>query len=181
MLARAAILLAALTVACLLLAGCGSAAAGPASAQAAPRSPGPAPASVFGRALSNPMVTVTGGQLYVTWQVNQASAPVPRFELARADLASGAIEATHRLPAGDLSPPIAAGGWLWVTTSAAAGEDDGRTTDGQVSSLARIHALVSPATKQALPGCGGGEDCRYLRHCRTAGRQQSSVRGISGL
>ncbi len=109
---RAAILLVALAAACLLLAGCGES-TGAAPAKAEGRTPG----SVFGRVLSNPAVTVTGGQLYVAWQVNRASARVPRFELARADQATGAIEAAHRLGAGDIGTPLAAGGWLWVTIS----------------------------------------------------------------
>jgi hypothetical protein len=123
-LARAAILLAALTVACLLLAGCAGAgaprarASSPATAPAAATSGG----SVFGRVLGNPSVAVTGGRLYVTWQVSQASARVPRFELARADQATGAIEAARRLGAGHPGTPLAAGGWLWVTISADAGE-----------------------------------------------------------
>jgi hypothetical protein len=130
-LARAAILAAALSVTCLLLAGCrGDGTGEPQAASPAPASTVSAaalsetrtPGSVFDRVLSNPAVTVTGGQLYVAWQVNQASAPVPRFELARADQATGAIEATHHVGVGDLGTPLAAGGWLWVTTSTAAGE-----------------------------------------------------------
>jgi hypothetical protein len=72
--------------------------------------------------LGNPSATVTGGRLYVAWQVNQASARVPRFELARADQATGAIEAARRLGAGYPGTPLAAGGWLWVTISTDAGE-----------------------------------------------------------
>src|SRR6516164_6657563 len=95
-LARAAILLAALTVACLLLAGCAGegASAGTPRATTAPAASAIPGGSVFGRVLGNPAVTVTGGQLYVVWQVNRASAAVPRFELARADQATGAVEAT---------------------------------------------------------------------------------------
>jgi hypothetical protein len=119
-LARAAILLAALALACLLLAGCGSKDPGAARTAPTPTASGAAVSSgrsVFGRALTNPAVTVTGGQLYVAWQVNQASARVPRFELARADQVTGAIEAARRLPAGSLGTPLAAGRWLWVTTT----------------------------------------------------------------
>jgi hypothetical protein len=114
LLARAAILLVALAAACLLLAGCESSGAVPAK--------GSTPGGVFGRVLSNPAVTVTGGQLYVAWQLNQAGARVPRFELARADQATGAIEAAHRLGAGTVGTPLAAGGWLWVTISTATDE-----------------------------------------------------------
>jgi len=114
-----------LAVACLLLAGCGSKGPGTARTAPAPTASGAAVSSggsVFSRPLSNPAVTVTGGQLYVAWQVNRASARVPRFELARADQATGAIEATRRLPAGYLGTPLAAGRWLWVTTTTPAGE-----------------------------------------------------------
>jgi hypothetical protein len=131
-LARAAILLAALAVTCLLLAGCRG--TGAPQAEAASPTTTSAPAStavlssagasgtVFDHVHSNPSATVTGGRLYVAWQVNQAGARVPRFELVRADQATGAIEATHRLGAGYLGTPLVAGGWLWMTTSTAAGE-----------------------------------------------------------
>ena len=129
-LARAAILLAALALACLLLAACGSDGAPQAKAiTAAPASTASAavsfarpPGGIFDRVLSNPAVTVTGGRLYVAWQVNPASTRVPEFELARVDQVTGAIEARHRLEAGYLGTPLAAGGWLWVTISSAAGE-----------------------------------------------------------
>jgi hypothetical protein len=93
----------------------GSAAAGP-TARAMPAT------RVFGRVFDNPGVTVTGGRLYVSWQVNPASAAVPQFELARVNQATGAVEATHRMSLGDLGTPLAAGGWLWVTTATSAGE-----------------------------------------------------------
>jgi hypothetical protein len=124
-LARAAILLAALTVACLLLAGCASGGASTAAppAKAAASTPAAAASgSIFGRVLGNPAVTVTGGQLYIAWQVNRASAAVPRFELGRADQATGVMEATRRLDAGYLGTPLAADGSLWVTISTAASE-----------------------------------------------------------
>jgi hypothetical protein len=121
-LARAAILFGALSALCLLLAGCGGAAPGTsqasmARASATTMAAGRAPGSVFGRVLGNPEVAVTGGRLYVAWQVSQPSARIARFELARADQASGTVRATRLLPAGDLGPPLAAGGWLWITVS----------------------------------------------------------------
>jgi hypothetical protein len=127
-LARAAILFAALSALCLLLAGCGS--AGPAVSPASPATASATTAAVtkvsaggvFGRVLSNPVVTVTGGQLYVAWQLNRGDAPVPRYELARADPATGAIKAERRLPPGSAGTPLAAGGWLWITTTASASE-----------------------------------------------------------
>lgn len=119
--------LAALTVACMLLAGCAGQRVRAATPRATtvPTASAPAAASargIFGRVLSNPAVTVTGGQLYVAWQVNQADAAVPRFEFARADQATGAIEAARRLDAGYLGTPLAAAGSLWVTISTAASE-----------------------------------------------------------
>jgi hypothetical protein len=93
-LARAAILFAALSALCLLLAGCGGAAPGTSQASVAAASAttasattmaaGRPPGSVFGRVLSNPEVAVTGGRLYVAWQVNQPGARIARFELAEA-------------------------------------------------------------------------------------------------
>jgi hypothetical protein len=129
-LARAAILLAALTVACLLLAGCvseGASAGTPRTTTAPAASTASAAAgfsggSVFGRVLGNPAVTVTSGQLYVAWQVNRASAAVPRFELARADQATGAVEAARALDPGYPGTPLAAGGSLWLTIATAASE-----------------------------------------------------------
>ena len=126
-LARAAILFAALSALCLLLAGCGGAAPGTSQAStvaaaATTMSAGRSPGSVFSRALSNPGVAVTGGQLYVTWQVSRPGARIARFELARAAPASGAVRAARLLPAGDLGTLLAAGGWLWITVSATANE-----------------------------------------------------------
>jgi hypothetical protein len=91
-----------------LVAGC----AGAARAAETPASGG-----VFGRVLVNPAVTVTADGLFVAWQVNAATAAVPRFELARVDQATGAVEASHRFAAGYIGSPLAAGRWLWVTTS----------------------------------------------------------------
>jgi hypothetical protein len=94
-----------------LVAGCSSA------AQAAGTASGAASAGVFGRTLVNPAVTVTADGLFVAWQVNAATAAVPQFELARVNLATGAIEASHRFSAGYIGSPLAAGGSLWMTTS----------------------------------------------------------------
>jgi len=120
-LARAAILFAALSALCLLLAGCGSAGAAklPASAQlqgsaeVASTVRAADPHGVFGRALEEPYVTVTGGQFYVTWQ-NKTVRNVPSTTLVRADQATGRIEAARTFGAGYISAPQAAGGSLWA-------------------------------------------------------------------
>ena len=120
-LARAAILFAALSALCLLLAGCGSAGAAklPASAQlhgsaeVASTIRAVDPHGVFGRALEEPYVTVTGGQFYVTWQ-NQPVRNVPSTTLVRADQATGRIEAARTFGTGYISAPQAAGGSLWA-------------------------------------------------------------------
>jgi len=82
----------------------------------------PSAIRVFGRIFDNPGVTVTGGRLYVTWQVNAATAAVPRFELTRVDQADGAIEAALPLIAGQAGTPLSAGGWLWVPVATPSGE-----------------------------------------------------------
>lgn len=143
-LARAAILLAALAAVCLLLTGCG------ASTSAAAAT---ATDSVFGRALGNPAVTVTGGELYVTWQVNPPGARVPRFELARADQATGAIEAAHRLGAGEVGTPLATGGWLWVTVSTATGERLLRMNPADLAVTANIG--IGGSSYRGFTGLGG--------------------------
>jgi hypothetical protein len=79
-------------------------------------------ARVFGRIFANPEVTVTGGRLYVTWQVNAVGAAVPRFELARVDQGTGAIKATRPLVPGQAGTPLAAGGSLWLPIVTSAGE-----------------------------------------------------------
>src|SRR5581483_3004842 len=118
-LARAAILFAALSALCLLLAGCGGAAAPPASAQVpaaaevASTIPAVDPHGVFGRALDEPDVTVTGGRFYVTWQ-NQPARNVPSTTLVLADQVTGRIEAARTFSTGYISAPQAAGGSLWA-------------------------------------------------------------------
>jgi hypothetical protein len=124
-LARAAILFAALSALCLLLAGCGR--AGAAKLQGSAQLQGPAevagtiraagPHRVFGRALEEPYVTVTGGQFYVTWQ-NKAVRNVSSTTLVRADRATGRIEAVRTFSTGYISAPQAAGGSLWALLAA---------------------------------------------------------------
>lgn len=113
-LARAAILFAALSALCLLLAGCGAVPyQHPAAAELASTTRAVDPHGVFGRVLDQPYVTVTGGRFYVTWQ-NQPRHNVPSTTLARADRATGRIEATHTFSTGYISSPLAAGGSLWA-------------------------------------------------------------------
>ena len=181
--------LAAPTVACLLLAGCASAgsSAGPPRVKAtsvALSSTGVSSGGVFGRVLANPAVTVTGGQLYVAWQVNQPSAKVPRFELARADQATGAIEATRRLVAGYPGTPLAAGGWLWLTISTAAGEQLLRMNPAPLTVAGEIS--MGAVSYQDLAGRGGdlavaggalwaADGNRLLRVSLPAGRVTAAV------
>jgi hypothetical protein len=118
-LARAAILFAALSALCLLLAGCRSAGQAqvpaplPAAAELAGTTRAVDPHGVFGRVLDQPSVTVTGGRFYVTWQ-NQPRHNVPSTTLVRADRATGRIEAAHTFGTGYISSPRAAGGSLWA-------------------------------------------------------------------
>ncbi|HEX5303319.1 MAG TPA: hypothetical protein VFW50_40645 [Streptosporangiaceae bacterium] len=120
-LTRAAILFAALSALCLLLAGCGGSGAakvppsaqlqGPPEVASTIRAAGPH--GVFGRALEEPYVTVTGGQFYVTWR-NKTVRNVPSTTLVRADRATGRIEAARTFSTGYISAPQAAGGSLWA-------------------------------------------------------------------
>jgi hypothetical protein len=125
-----AVTLAALTA---LLTACSATSGSHAVITVPPSAPATAPASpttaarsgsaqVFGRIFDNPDVTVTGGRLYVSWQVSAAAAAVPQFELSRIDQTTGAIAATHLLIPGQVGAPLAAGGWLWVPVATSAGE-----------------------------------------------------------
>jgi hypothetical protein len=159
-LARAAILLAALTVACLVLAGCGSEGGGVPRATAASSSSAPSASApmvgggVYGRVLADPVVTVTGGQLYVAWQLNRPGGPAPRFELARANQATGAIRASRRLEVGEPGTPLAAGGWLWMTTSTATHERLLRMNPADLAVTGNISI-----SGRSYPGfTGGGPD-----------------------
>jgi hypothetical protein len=149
--------LAATLAAAALLSACGAAPGSTAVSSASPagaasRSPAPgSSARVFGRVFDNPDITVTGGRLYVSWQVNPATAAVPQFELARVNQGSGAVEAVHRLSPGYVGTPLAAGGWLWVTTATSAGE-----------SLLRLNPVGLavtgdlPVSGGSVPGIGSG-------------------------
>jgi hypothetical protein len=122
------VLAATLAVVTALLTACSAAPGIPVVTSASPgsvpfgsRAPA-SPARVFGRIFDNPGVTVTGGRLYVTWQVSPASATVPQFELTRVDQVTGAIEATRLLSPGQVEVPLAAAGWLWVPIATSTGE-----------------------------------------------------------
>jgi len=92
------------------------------SAPQAGSTPRAASARVFGRIFHDPAATVTGGRLYVTWQVNSPTAAVPQFELARVNQVTGAIAAVYLLVPGQVGAPLVAGGSLWVPVARAAGE-----------------------------------------------------------
>ena len=146
------LLAATLATVAVLLSACGAAPGGTtvssvtpadrASGSRTPTVPG-SPAHVFGRVFDDPGVTVTGGRLYVTWQVNPAAAAVPQFELARVTQVTGEIQATHLLDPGYVGTLLAAAGWLWVTTATSAGE-----------SLLRLDP-VDLAVTEDLPVSGG--------------------------
>jgi hypothetical protein len=174
----------------LLLAGCAGPgdAAAPASgvpasdaAEAATGAVATAPGGVFERVLSNPAVTATGGRLYVAWQVNPVSSALPRFELARVDPASGAIKATHRFAGGYLGAPLAAGGWLWVATSAARGESVLRMNpaDLAVSADIRIGESGQGGGRDHLAAAGGAlwvtDGSRLLRVSVPAGKVTAAI------
>jgi hypothetical protein len=97
----------------------GSRAESPPQAGSTPRT---ASARVFGRIFDDPDATVTGGRLYVTWQVNSPAAVVPQFELTRVNQVTGAIAAVHLLVPGQVGTPLVAAGSLWVPVAGAAGE-----------------------------------------------------------
>jgi hypothetical protein len=92
------------------------------SAPQAGSTPRAASARVFGRIFDDPDATVTGGRLYVTWQVNSPAAVVPQFELTRVNQVTGAIAAVHLLVPGQVGTPLVAAGSLWVPVAGAAGE-----------------------------------------------------------
>jgi hypothetical protein len=126
--------------------------AGGASASRTPAVPGPSgrAARVFGRVFENPDVAVTGGRLYVTWQVNPPTAAVPQYEFSRVDQATGAIQATHLLSPGYVAKPLAAGGWLWVPIATSAGESLLRLDPADLAVTADLPVGQMP------PGVGSG-------------------------
>ena len=100
--------------------------------------PPAASARVFGRIFEDPNVTVTGGRLYVTWQVNSPTAAVPQFDLARVNQVTGAIVAVHLLVPGRVGAPLVAGGSLWVPVARAAGESLLRLNPGGLAETGSV-------------------------------------------
>jgi hypothetical protein len=153
-----------LSVVTALLTACSAAPASTAVSSATPggaasgsRAPG-SPVRVFGRIFDNPGVTVTGGRLYVTWQVNPAASAVPRFELTRVDQLTGAIKAAHLLSPGRVEAPLADGGWLWVPVATSAGE-----------SLLRLNPVDLAATGDLRVGGGPDQNVGRGAHLAAAG------------
>jgi hypothetical protein len=111
-----------------------------ATASSAPTGAAPRAASarVFGRIFEDPDATVTGGHLYVTWQVNSPTAAVPQFELARVNQVTGAIAALHLLVPGRVGAPLVAGGSLWVPVATAAGESLLRLNPGDLAETGNV-------------------------------------------
>jgi hypothetical protein len=153
----------------LLLSGCASAAAGVTSAAAgvthaqASTTRAVDPHGVFGRVLDQPYVTVTGGQFYVTWQ-NQAKRNVASTTLARADQATGRIEATRTFGTGSISSPQAAGGSLWALLAA------------RQETLLRMNP-VTLAVTGTLPISSGQYLSSYGNHLSVAGGALWAVAG----
>ena len=152
-----------------LLAACGSSPAGaPAlapSSTALPSSASPPAATatppviqtVFGRQLRNPEVAVTGGSVYVAWQVSPAGG-VARSELARVDPASGRIEAARPLGAA-FAQAISAGGALWVSVSGARDETLLRLSPQTLKLTGRRRIASTPSqglAATAVAAAGGG-------------------------
>ena len=100
--------------------------------------PPAASARVFGRIFEDPNVTVTGGRLYVTWQVNSPTAAVPQFDLARVNQVTGAIAAVRLLVPGRVGAPLVAGGSLWVPVARAAGESLLRLNPGGLAETGNV-------------------------------------------
>jgi hypothetical protein len=97
-----------------------------------------ASARVFGRIFDDPDATVTGGRLYLTWQVNSPTAAVPQFELARVNQVTGAITATHLLVPGRVGSPLVAGGSLWVPVATDVGESLLRLNPGGLAETGNV-------------------------------------------
>jgi hypothetical protein len=71
---------------------------------------------------TNPMLTQTGGDSYLSWDMSPARAGLPRMALARIDPRTGKIEARNTFSRGMVGAPLFAAGSLWVTDSAPLGE-----------------------------------------------------------
>jgi hypothetical protein len=173
-----------------LVAGCASASqaagttqAGEASASRTLASATAAAGGVFGRVLANPAVTVTADGLFVAWQVNAVTAAVPRFELARVNQATGAIEASHRFSPGYIGSPLAAGHWLWIITATATGESLLRVNPSDLAVTGEL-----PVVSGSNPGLGEGSHLavadgalwvaggdRLLRVSLTSGRMLAAI------
>ena len=113
-----------------LAAGCAGPPAGTVTVSTAPsaaRTAGRTPAAdgVFGRSFADQDLdlTVAGGALYLRWDQRPpgpAGTP-PLTVLDRVDPVTGQATARNTFSPGWVSPPVAAGGALWLTDSTAAG------------------------------------------------------------
>jgi len=133
-------------------------------------------AGVFTRALLYPQVVFTGNGLYLAWQVSPLGKPSPRWELARVNPVTGAVEASMQLT-GVFEQAVEASGALWAAYS------DGlaRLTPGtlkvtgrwQISGLGQHWgALVLAAAGGGLWAAGGN---RLLRLSLPDGRVDRSI------
>jgi len=82
----------------------------------------PVPGSVFGQVFLDPDLTVSGGGLYLTWELSRPTGSPPRMALARVNTADGRIAASNEFSPGFVSVPLYAAGSLWVTDSSSLGE-----------------------------------------------------------
>ena len=139
---------------------------------------------MFGRAFDNPGVTVTGGRLYLTWQINLATAAVPQFELARVDQVTGAVEATRLLVPGRVGTPLAASGWLWVQVAELSASESllwlnpvGLARTGELLVNGGSYESVGRAATWPWPGtpCGWRAGDRLLRVSLTTGQVIAAI------
>lgn len=106
----------------LCAAGC-AAAATTGAARPRPTSPAVPTSGVFSQVPGvNPVLTLAGGAMYLSWDLPQDSRGAPRMVLARIDARTGAVAATNTFSPGFVGAPLSADGSLWVTDSTAFGE-----------------------------------------------------------
>jgi hypothetical protein len=140
----------------------------------------PGVSGVFGRAVVGPRVAVTGGRVYVAWQVSRPGV-APRPELARVDPRTAHVLAVRKLGAA-FGQALVAGGSLWVVTASARGEGLLRLRPGSLALTGRWR-LGGGGTQgwsgRVLAVAGGGlwvaAGHRLLRLTLPGGRVSATV------